>query len=217
VPSLREIKLVYKPLVFSVSLIPAATLVLALNEVGSFRLGPNPIESIQDTLGIWGIRFLLITLAITPLRRLTGQVWLLRFRRMFGLFAFVYCCLHFLNYLILDQSINVPAIFEDITKRPFITVGFAAILCMMPLAITSTSGWRRQLGTNWQKLHYLVYVIAMLACWHFYWQVKKDITEPLTYICIVTILFGIRAAHRLRRSKKAGANPSEPLSDAARQ
>jgi len=145
----------------------------------------------------------MLTLAITPLRRITGQVWMLRFRRMFGLFAFTYGGLHFLNYLILDQAFDLSAIFEDILERPFITVGFSALLMMIPLAVTSTSGWRRRLGMRWQKLHYLVYAIAVFACWHFFWQVKKDITEPMIYVLILCVLLGLRLWYKRRKSTRS--------------
>ena len=164
--------------------------------VGSLRLGPNPIEDIQDTMGIWALRFIMVTLAVTPLRHLTGQVWLLQFRRMLGLFAFVYAALHFLNYLVLDQTFDLAGIIEDIIERPFITIGFSALLMLVPLAITSTNNWRRKLGLRWQSLHRLVYVIGIFGCWHFYWQVKKDLTEPLIYIGILTALLGFRLWRR---------------------
>ena len=195
-PSLRQIRFFWKPVTFVTCLAPLAYLILQIFEVGALRLGPNPVEDIQHTLGIWAIRFIMLTLAITPLRRLTGKAWLLRFRRMFGLFAFSYCGLHFLNYLVLDQTLNVSAIAEDILERPFITIGFATLLMLTPLAVTSTDGWRRQLGPRWQVLHRLVYLIGIFACWHFYWQVKKDITEPMLYICILTLLLGLRLWHR---------------------
>lgn len=199
-PTLRKIRLVYKPLVFAAALAPLAW--LAASVFGAFGLsaGANPVETIQDTTGIWAVRMLLLTLAITPLRRLTGQGWLIQFRRMLGLFAFAYAVLHFLNYLALDQTLDVEAIIEDIVERPFITVGFAAFVLLTPLAVTSTNGWRRKLGARWQQLHYLVYPIAMLACWHFYWQVKKDLREPLIYIAILAMLLCLRLFHRYRQA-----------------
>jgi sulfoxide reductase heme-binding subunit YedZ len=203
VPSLRQIRFFWKPVAFLLCLTPLAILALQAFEIAGLHLGRNPVEDIQDTLGIWGIRFIMLTLAITPLRRLSGKVWLLRFRRMFGLFTFTYCGLHFLNYLVLDQTFDFNAIIEDILERPFITIGFAGIMLMTPLAITSTNGWRRRLGARWPQLHRLVYFIGILACWHFYWQVKKDITEPLIYICILTLLLGIRVWRRYRASQPA--------------
>jgi len=179
--------------------------------VGSLRLGPNPVEEIQDTMGIWALRFIMLTLAVTPLRHLTGQVWLLQFRRMLGLFAFTYVALHFLNYLILDQTFDFAGIIEDIVERPFITVGFSALLMLIPLAVTSTNGWRRKLGSRWRILHRLVYAIAIFACWHFFWQVKKDISEPMIYIGIVAVLLGWRLWRIYGRSRAspASSGPAE--------
>jgi len=198
-PTSRQVRLYLKPAAFAASLAPLAWLVLQALEVGSLRLGPNPVEDIQDELGIWAVRFIVITLAITPLRRLTGWNWLMRLRRMFGLFAFSYAALHFANYLLLDQTLDLNAIVEDIIERPFITVGFAGLLTMVPLAITSTDNWRRRLGTNWRTLHRLVYATGILACWHFYWQVKKDVTEPMIYIVLVGLLLGTRLWSAARR------------------
>jgi sulfoxide reductase heme-binding subunit YedZ len=202
VPSLQQIRLYYKPAVFLLCLWPLTQLILSVFNIGAFRLSPNPIEDIQDTLGIWGIRFIMITLAITPIRILTKQLWVMRFRRMFGLFTFTYVGLHFLNYLVLDHRFDFMAIIEDIIKRPFITVGFTTIILLLPLAVTSTSGWQRRLGARWKELHRLVYITGILACWHFYWQVKKDITEPLIYIGILTLLLGIRLWYRRRQSRR---------------
>lgn len=188
---------------FALCLLPMAWLLLGLAGLGGLDPGPNPVEAIQDHLGIWGLRLILVTLAVTPVRLAIGQAWPLQFRRMLGLFAFTYCSLHFLNYLLLDQTLDIAAIAEDILERPFITIGFVAVLLMVPLAVTSTNGWRRRLGVRWLQLHRLVYVTAMLACWHFYWQVKKDVTEPLIYIVILTVLLGIR----LWRRARAGGRP----------
>lgn len=200
-PFLRQIRLIWKPIVFLVCLGPLVWLLLHVFAVGSLRLGPNPIEEIQDTMGIWALRFIMATLAITPLRHLTGKVWLVQFRRMLGLFAFTYAALHFLNYLVLDQTFDIAEIIEDIVERPFITVGFSALLMLIPLAVTSTNGWRRTLGARWRILHRLVYVIGILACWHFYWQVKKDIGEPMIYIGILTLLLGMRLWRRYGRNR----------------
>lgn len=212
-PTLRQIRLIWKPIVFLLCLAPLVWLLLNVFMVGSLRLGPNPVEDIQNTMGIWAIRFIMLTLAVTPLRHLTRQAWLLQFRRMLGLFAFAYVALHFLNYLALDQTFDMAGIIEDIVERPFITVGFSALLMLIPLAITSTNGWRRKLGTRWQSLHRLVYVIGIFACWHFYWQVKKDITEPLIYIFILTTLLGMRVWRRYGRTRgRAAARPGEMVS-----
>ncbi len=127
-------------------------------------LGANPIEELLHELGRWGLKFLLLTLAVTPLRRWTGWNWLIRFRRMLGLFAFFYVVLHFTVYAVLDQGLDISAIIEDILKRPYITLGMAGLLMLIPLAVTSTRGMMRRLGKRWQKLHRLVYVIAIAAC-----------------------------------------------------
>ncbi len=207
-PTLRQIRIVWKPIVFLSCLGPLIWLLLHVFTVGSLRLGPNPIEEIQDTMGIWALRFIVATLSITPLRHLTGQVWLLQFRRMLGLFAFTYVALHFLNYLVLDQTFDFAGIVEDILKRPFITVGFSAFLMLIPLAATSTNGWRRKLGLRWRTLHRLVYVIGIFACWHFFWQVKKDIGEPMIYIGILTLLLGWRLWRRYATTGAEAARSS---------
>ncbi len=196
--SLRQVRYIWKPVVFLLCLIPLAILVLRAFEVGTLRFGPNPVEEIQDTLGLWGLRFVLLTLLITPLRQATGKAWLVRFGRMMGLFAFTYIGLHFSNYLVLDQTFDIDAIAEDILERPFITIGFSALMLMIPLAVTSTNGWRRRLGKRWNKLHRLVYVIAIFGCWHFFWQVKKDLQEPMIYILILALLLGARIWRRYR-------------------
>ena len=189
--TLTQIRLIWKPLVFAACLVPFGLVVGdTLNITGT--LGANPVEEILDRFGNWGLRFIMITLAITPLRRLTGWNWLARFRRMLGLFTFFYVLLHFLTWLILDQGVLLAAIIEDIAKRPFITIGFAALLLLLALAVTSTNGMRRRLGRRWQKLHNSVYVIAILGVWHYWWQVKQDITEPAIYAAILAALLGIR-------------------------
>jgi sulfoxide reductase heme-binding subunit YedZ len=203
VSALQQIRLVWKPVIFVLCLLPLGFVLLQAFEVGPFHLGPNPVEDIQDEMGIWTLRLFMATLAVTPLRHITGKVWLIRFRRMLGLFAFTYCALHFLNYLVLDQTLNFPEIIEDIIKRPFITVGFVALLLMIPLAITSTNGWRRRLGPEWTQLHRLTYGIGVLGCWHFYWQVKKDLTEPLIYVAILTMLLGFRIWRLYQRRSSA--------------
>lgn len=192
-PTLRQVRLVVKPAVFTAALLPLAALVAGAAGVRAFDLGANPVETIQDTTGEWALRFLLVTLAVTPLRHALGQAWPLQLRRMLGLFAFAYAALHFTNYLLLDRALDWREITGDLTKRPFIIVGASALLLLVPLAVTSTAGWRRRLGPRWVTLHRLVYVIAALACWHFWWQVKKDVTEPLVYAAILAALLGARA------------------------
>jgi sulfoxide reductase heme-binding subunit YedZ len=152
-------------------------------------LGPNPAENIIHTNGNWTIHFLLITLAITPLRKLLGMPSLIQFRRMLGLFAFFYGCLHLFSYLWFDQSFDWAAIWKDVYKRPFITVGFAAWVLMVPLALTSTTWSIRKLGgRRWQMLHRLIYVSALCGVIHFYWLVKSDVSRPLLYAGILAVL-----------------------------
>jgi sulfoxide reductase heme-binding subunit YedZ len=177
---------------FLLCLLPLVKLLLETFGLFGLSLGANPVEELIHRCGIWGLNFLLITLAVTPLRKITGRVWLLRLRRMLGLFAFFYILLHFLVYAGLDQRFNLQAIIEDVIERPYITLGMTALLLLLPLAITSTSSMMRRLGRRWQKLHRLVYVIAILGVWHFWWQVKLDITEPLIYCGILMLLLGYR-------------------------
>ncbi len=192
-----------KVLVFLLCLLPLGKLGLEIFGLAGLSLGANPIEELIHRLGKWGLNFLLITLSVTPLRKWTGLNWLIRFRRMLGLFAFFYLLMHFLTYAGLDQRFDIPVIVEDIVERPYITIGISALLLLLPLAITSTNGMMRRLGRRWQKLHRLVYVIAGLGVWHFYWQVKKDILEPSIYITILAILLGYRVLVRWRAKRAA--------------
>ena len=187
-------------MVFAACLLPFALVVGDAFEITG-RLGANPIEEIMDRFGNWSLRFILITLAVTPLRRITGWNWLVRFRRMLGLFTFFYVLMHFLTWLILDQGLLLSAIIEDLVKRPFITIGFAALLMLTALAATSTTAARRLLGRRWQTLHRLTYVIGALGVWHYWWQVKKDITEPAIYAAILALLLGARLWWTFRRAK----------------
>lgn len=156
-------------------------------------LGANPIEVITHATGDWTLRFLLITLAVTPLRKILKQPWLIRFRRMFGLFAFFYVCLHFLTYIWLDKFFNVHEMLADVVKRKFITVGFTGFVLLIPLAITSTAGWIRRLGgKRWQTLHRLIYVSAIAGVIHYLWLVKADRTKPLEYGFILFVLLAYR-------------------------
>jgi len=196
--TLTQIRFVWKPIVFVLCLVPGLVLLGDTFEITG-TLGANPVEEIQDRLGNWGLRFILIALAVTPLRRLTGWNWLQRFRRMLGLFAFFYTLLHFLAWLILDQGVLWSAIVEDIVKRPFITIGFAALLILTAMAATSTNGMRRRLGKRWQQLHYGAYVVGILGVWHYWWQVKKDIRDPLIYAVILALLLGLRLWFRYRK------------------
>ncbi len=207
----RAVRFWLKPLVFLAALGPAAWLVWAgLTD----HLSANPLSDITNETGIWTLRFLCITLAITPLRRLTGWNAAIKFRRMTGLFAFFYGSLHFLTYVIVDRfaGLDFPdgivslttvrnlasSVGADVYKRPFITIGFAALTLMVPLAATSTAGMIRRLGRKWQTLHRLVYVSGMLGVIHYWWLVKADIRSPITYAAIVGLLLG----YRVWRQKK---------------
>ena len=194
---------VTKPLVFLLCLLPLAHLLAGAFSIAGQGLGANPIEELLHALGRWGLKFLLLTLAVTPLRRWTGWNWLIRFRRMLGLFVFFYIALHFLVYAVLDQSLDLEAIIEDVLKRPYITLGMAGLLMLIPLAVTSTKGMMRRLGKRWQKLHRLIYVIAVVAVWHFYWQVKLDTLEPIVYALVLAGLLGVRV-YFVRVSQRRG-------------
>jgi methionine sulfoxide reductase heme-binding subunit len=163
-------------------------------------LTANPVEFFQHQTGDWTLRFLIFTLSITPLRKVLDLPELIRFRRMLGLFAFFYACLHFLTYLGPDQSFRVAGMLQDVAKRPFITVGFAAFVLLIPLAITSTAGWIRRLGgQRWQALHRSIYVCAVLGVIHYYWLVKSDIRKPLFYGLLVAMLLAWRLLNSLSR------------------
>ena len=170
------------------------------------NLGANPIEKITHATGDWTLRFLLITLAITPLRKLLGVPWLIKFRRMLGLFAFFYACLHFTTYIWLDKFFNLHEMLADVAKRKFITVGFTAFVLLIPLAATSTAGWIRRLGgKRWQALHRLVYFSAIAGVIHYVWLVKADIREPLEYGAILALLLGYRVVMWIRSIRKPGS------------
>ncbi len=199
-----------KTVLFALCLIPAFLLWRGF-EMDS--LGANPIEAITRNTGEWTLRFLLITLCVTPLRKYSGWHWVVRLRRMLGLFAFAYGAAHLSTYLWLDQFFDWQAIAKDILKRPFITVGFAALVLMTPLALTSSNFAIRKLGgRRWQSLHRAIYPIAMLGCIHFWWLVKKDVTEPLIYSVILAVLLGLRAWWREleRRKQLAGSYLQQP-------
>ena len=198
-----------KAAVFALCLIP---LLLLLWDFHKDALGPNPVENITHTTGNWTIHFLLITLTITPLRKLFNAPSLIRLRRMLGLFAFFYGCLHLATYLWLDQSFDWAAIWKDIYQRPFITAGFTSWLLMMPLALTSTAWSIRKLGgKRWQWLHRLIYISALAGVIHFYWLVKSDVRRPLLYGAILAILMLYRVF--LWRSK-AAPGARRPILDA---
>lgn len=192
-----------KAVVHALALAPLALLGWQAWQVGSGTdidaLGADPVAAIEHTLGLWALRLLLLTLAVTPLRQLLGQPLLMRFRRMLGLWTFVYASLHFAAWLVLDLRGWWALVPAEIAERPFITVGFAAWLLLVPLALTSTRGWMRRLGRNWGRLHRLVYAVAALAVLHFWWVVKADVREPLLYAAILAVLLGWRLAWRRRR------------------
>jgi len=197
-----------KAVVFAACLLPTARLVLRFATNG---LGANPIEYITRATGWWTLAFLAITLAVTPARRWLGMPWLLRLRRMFGLFAFFHACQHFTTYVWLDQFFDWPGILADIAKRPFVTVGFAAFVLLVPLAVTSTNAMVRRLGARrWQALHRLVYGIAILGVIHFWWLVKKDVTEPVAFAVVMSILLASRLIQRrpVPPRQRSTVNPS---------
>jgi len=205
-----------KAILFIVCLVPLGLLV---SRFFNDALGANPIETITHATGDWTLRFLLITLAVTPLRKLTGWHWLIRLRRMLGLYAFFYASLHFLTYVVLDQFFDGWAIVLDVLKRPYITVGFAAFVLLIPLAATSTNGMIKRLGgRRWQALHRSVYAIAIFGVIHYWWLVKSNLTEPILYALILAGLLGIRAKWRNdeRQQQLAGKYATKPPAGAPR-
>lgn len=187
-----------KTVVFLCCLIPLAMLVWdGFNDA----LGANPVEKITHRTGDWTLRFLLITLSVTPLRILFGWQVLMRLRRMFGLFAFFYVCLHFSTYLVFDHFFDFTEIIKDIVKRPYITVGFTAFIMLIPLALTSTNKKMKQLGKNWKRLHQLVYVIAVCGILHYLWLVKADLLQPLIHAAILLVLLGVRVWYQRQSAK----------------
>ncbi len=190
----------WKPVVFVVSLAPAAGLVHALLTGG---LGVNPAETLQLATGLWAFRFLIATLAVTPIRRLTGWNAIIRFRRMLGLFAFFYATLHVCTWIVLDHYFAWDEALADVAKRPFITAGMVAFVSMVPLALTSTTAWIRRLGRRWQTLHRLVYASAIAAALHFVWKVKVPIGEPVYYAGLVAALLVFRVVWHVRGDFRA--------------
>lgn len=187
----------YKPIVFVLALVPLGLLIWSAFNDG---LGANPVETITYHTGDWVLRFLLITLAITPLRRLSGWNALIRFRRMLGLFAFFYASLHFLTYVWLDQFFTWPDIVEDVLERPYITVGFTTFVLLIPLAVTSTNKMMRRLGgRRWAALHRLIYIAGLGGVLHYLWLVKADAREPLIYLAILAVLLLLRLPAFSRR------------------
>ena len=200
-----RVRRIVKPSVFLLALGPFVWLVY-----NAFwgDLGVNPVETITNHTGIWTLRFIVVTLALTPLRWLTGLNPLALFRRMMGLFAFFYGTLHFMTYFILDHSLQFAGVWDDVVKRPYITAGFTAFVLMIPLALTSTQGWIRRLGgRRWNLLHRLVYITALGAALHYFWKVKLDTTSPLYYAGIVGVLLAARLVHRVRRARVPARMP----------
>ncbi len=184
-----------KVAIFLVALIPAA---LLLRGMFAGTLGVNPAETIQLQTGRWALKFLLLSLAVTPTRRITGWNLVIQYRRMLGLFAFFYATLHFAAYYSFDLAFNVGDMLADVVRRPFITMGAAALLTMVPLAITSTKGWIRRLGKRWTRLHRLVYLSGICAVIHFAWKVKVFTGAPVLYAAILIVLLGFRVVWALR-------------------
>ena len=198
---------VFKPILWIACLLPLAKLIFG-SVAGT--LGANPVERITHQTGSTTLILLLVGLAITPVRKWTGMLWLIQYRRLVGLFAFFYGTLHLLTYLWLDQSFSIPAMAHDVAKRPFIFMGTLAWLLLLPLALTSTKKAIRKLGKNWIRLHRLVYLAAAAGAIHFYWLVKRDKQEPLLYLAVLTALLGWRiavwVAKNQQRQKAIGAN-----------
>ncbi|MGH8298760.1 MAG: sulfite oxidase heme-binding subunit YedZ [Steroidobacteraceae bacterium] len=195
----RRYRFIYKPVVFGASLVPFVWLACCLFGLLGFSAGVDPVKFLELECGQTALNFIFLTLMVTPIRHLAGRPHLLRLRRMLGLFAFFYVALHFSVYVVLDLDFDWHMVGADIVKRPYITVGFTALLMLIPLAATSTNRMMRRLGRRWTKLHRLVYVIAALGVWHFYWQEKRDVREPLLYAAVLALLLGYRAVRAWRQ------------------
>ena len=204
-----QLRWIAKPLVFAACLYPALHLLAGAFGVAGVSLGADPVAAMLHTCGKWTLNFLMITLCMAPLRDLTHSVLWLRFRRMFGLFAFFYVLLHLLVYLVLDQEGNFGALWQDIVKRPYITIGMLGLLLLVPLALTSTAQSQRRLGRRWTRLHRLIYTVAVLGVWHYWWQVKKDVREPLIYAGALAVLLAWRV-WKERRSLITAVKLSAP-------
>lgn len=188
-----------KIIVFLLSLLP---FLLLANDAVNDRLGANPIEALHFGFGDWALRFLCISLALSPIKTITGQSWPLRFRRMMGLFAFFYASLHLLVFIVLDLSLSWTAFKDEVPKSPYILMGLLTYLLLIPLAVTSTKKMQKSLGRSWIKLHKLVYVAGVTALVHYFWLVKKDYTEPLIYAAVIGVLLGIRVVVYCRKKAK---------------
>lgn len=199
-----------KSFVFVACLLPFGLLIF---DGYTGNLGVNPVETITRSTGIWTLTLLLITLSVTPLRRISGWNGLIKLRRMVGLFAFFYASLHFATYMVFDHFFDLQAIVKDVVKRPYVTVGFSSFLLLIPLAVTSTSGMIRRLGKRWQQLHRLIYVAAIGGIIHFFWLVKADLRRPTLYGSALAVLLGYRLCVRwlpsfsLRFSDKSSSIP----------
>jgi methionine sulfoxide reductase heme-binding subunit len=196
------IRRLLKSLIFVACFGPAMYLTLGAFGLSGISLGADPVHEMLHTCGNWALKFLLVTLAMTPLRELSHSIFWLRLRRMLGLFAFFYAFLHVTVYIVLDQSGHLGAVWQDVVKRPYITIGMLALLLLIPLAATSTASMQRQLGRRWTHLHRLIYGIAVLGVWHYWWGVKKDIREPLVFACILAVLLGYRVYGRYRAKSR---------------
>lgn len=199
-----------KPLVWLGALAPLALIVVGIFELAGQSLGPNPIREILHVTGKTSLNLLLITLCATPLRELTGQTWWVRPRRLLGLMAFSYALLHFLVYAVLELELQLGELGQELARRPYILVGTVALLALIPLAITSTDRMMRQLGRRWQRLHRLIYPITALGIWHYYWQVKADIREPLIYLGLLAVLLAWRARSAWLRRKSRQVPAASP-------
>lgn len=185
-----------KPLVFISVIAPFLGLLAGLFGIAGQTLGPNPVRTLLHATGTYALNSLMFTLLVSPLRDLTGQWQWLIVRRMLGLTAFAYALLHFLVYAILELDLDARDLAQEIIRRPFIIVGLVSLLSLLPLALTSTDRMMRRLKKRWQQLHYLIYPATALAIWHFYWQVKADVIEPLLYLSALILLLAWRVAQR---------------------
>ncbi len=195
----KQISFLIKPAVFAVCLLP---FILLFWQALTDNLGTNPVETLSHETGQWALRFLLLALCVTPFRRLFKISWLVKFRRMLGLYAFFYALLHFITYIWLDQFFDWQEILIDIPKRPFITIGFVSFVLLLPLAITSTRVMQRRLKKKWQTLHKLVYVIPVLVIIHFIWSLKADYSQPLIYASMFSVLMILRLAHLEKKASQ---------------
>ena len=177
-------------------------------------MGANPVEFVERSTGTWTLVILLVTLSMTPIRLLTGQVWQVQLRRLLGLFMFFYACLHITTYVWLDFAFVWADIVKDVGKHPRILVGFAAFVLTIPLAVTSNNAAMKRLKSNWKMLHKSVYLIAILGVLHFWWLVKKDVTEPFYYAAVLACLLSIRAYYKYKTKSQAAKNPSSTILDA---